>query len=345
MSANPYSYTEIAEKSFVGRDYEINTLESNISRGSSIAVVGGSRIGKTSLIERFIRNIPDYDRSSNSRTIYINIDMSSIDIIDLDKFYNKLLRSIYSKLETSFNISPSNLEGYLGFLEYIGYLARSIKILGVRILVIIDGTEKILLSDEGIKILRSLRSIIQGELTRRFVIFSFVGDVRLYRAKGDISSPIANILEWLEMRPMNTDDLIKLINLSGIISTREDANLMIYNSGGNPHIIQYFLKNIKEKGENISSDLINILRGDLIEKDSDIFTQTYSALNDLEKNLLNKVISSNSVELSDLITIYRQNTRRTLEILSTSCLVKRNGNRIEASNLSFNQWYGENISP
>lgn len=213
----------VPENMFFGRDYELKAIMRTI-RDRSFAIVGGRKIGKTSILNKVQRLI-----EQTSGFIPFHLDCQHV--ISHEDFFGALAVTCQVEINSS---SPEVLR------RVILRLRRQRK--ESMVVLLLDEVDPLLAYDmqHQMQLFRVFRAVSQEGLCR----FVFCGERRLNNALHDPSSPLFNFANTLRLSYLTEQNARRLIQepmaIMGI--TFEDANALVQGvielSSCHPNIIQ-----------------------------------------------------------------------------------------------------------
>jgi hypothetical protein len=318
-SLSPYVVKgPVPGKMFFGREKEIRTVSQGLLTGD-YAIVGGRRIGKTSILQR-VHGLLENDRRYHAR--YIDCEQN----FDYD--------DLFQMLGDEFGATP--VTDPLSIRKVLSKLKAEVA--GRQVVLILDEVDELLAFDAGAKpagqLFRTFRALSQEGVCR----FVFSGSRTLYRHLHDPQSPFFNFCEDLILKPLEQKSVVEIVTKPmhqlGIELPEEEAlvDRIIYLSSSHPNIAQWLCDML------IKSATIRRLTLDNLDKISTDprFCRHYveTAWGDataLEK-LISLLASEASFELNDIYERLashgvkdRNKIRDALEMLQLYSLLDRRG--------------------
>lgn len=230
----------VAEKMFFGRDYELKAIMRTV-RDHSFAVVGGRKIGKTSVLHKAHRLM---DESGGLYSLYLDCQH----VMDHDEFFGTLAAAGQVQLDPA---SPGSLR------RTILRLLRQHNA-GVMVL-LLDEVDRLLAFDTQRQkhLFRLLRATSQEGLCR----YVFCGERRLSGALHDPDSPLFNFCSVLRLSYLPSRDAARVIRepMASIGVSFEDSEALVEGiielSSCHPNIVQaicqMLIVRIDSRGERI----------------------------------------------------------------------------------------------
>lgn len=289
---------------FIGRDDILSEIIRNISNGTSCAISGERRIGKTSLLLKIQKIISEKKNSlpvyispeaffdfNQSRFLYAIINK----IIDYDKqrqniFKNKLLANFKNKMYQNF--SAKYIEQNISMLQ-IKDIFEDIR--KEKDLIILVDEFDILFQMKNIDLnffsfLRYMATVLEIP----FVIASYK-EIYSYDFDHIISSPFFNIFFQYRLGLFSTSEALNLIKTpfekSDIVLNSEIIEAFKVVGGQHPYLLNFvghsfFEELIVNEKKYLSDKAINNVKRKLSEKPTFLFHYHYNQLSKIEKDIL-----------------------------------------------------------
>jgi hypothetical protein len=300
--ANPFDpYGPVTEmEKFFGRTEYVEEILSGIRTPISYAVIGGRRIGKTSLLNYLMRRI-ELENQSYSDLTFIPVDISLHGTTPRSRraFFNMLIRKLVGCLNTQHNLGLSpqaftlpsiseddfDLDVVLELLIIL--IQQGMAGLGdIRIVFLIDEIEYLLNKPFADDLISNLRYIISNHPVRENVSFVMFGDRYLYEIADIKGSPLENVIRTLQLGAFNEQESLELIHTP--TGNRLEQNLaqdIVRLSNGHPCILQHLMCRLAESdlAQTKAIDLQNAC-ADFLQK-SRIFHHWLKNFTDLDKQV------------------------------------------------------------
>ena len=249
---NPYVWNRIDTNLVYGRDALLKDLRGEPvgdpqHRWHSFGVAGGRRMGKTTLLRRVEQDLKDnIERLQKSGlwVIPIYIDGQRLPhSFSAPDIWGLLFSQLHSALKGNAQSSKP--------LDFDLFTAKVISILkdlevDPRIFVMFDEIERILACDWSYSFLESWRGLLHNtpEIDKYFTVI-FTGAREMGALQDDVTSPLANILEWKDLHSLNYEDACKLMQEPIDYQWSEPFLKRVYNeTGGHPMLLQYVMQRI-----------------------------------------------------------------------------------------------------
>jgi hypothetical protein len=258
ITPNPFRWNQTNLKLFYGRHQLAAELISELLQGHSAAVVGGRRIGKTTLLRKIERDLV-LSKKSSLAAGSLNLPVY-VDILDLPHpisaktIYTTIIQELERGLKDAGLLRKSHPSALSVFEEFpreenrafkqiiIGFI-EEIKNCFFRAVVLIDEIEPITRSDWADGFFSNWRHLLSNEpmLSQR-ISAVFSGAKEMTAIARDVGSPLANILAWRELSLFSWQDTAKLINepTDGLLPASVARRIFNW-TGGHPFLIQYVM--------------------------------------------------------------------------------------------------------
>jgi hypothetical protein len=217
----------VPERMFYGREREIQTLVQRIQDGS-IAIVGGRRIGKTSILQKAARVLSQ--PSSNYHPLYINCHF----IGNHEEFFENV--------EMTCRLTATVAHTPVGFRQLVVHLAEVSG--GKRTVFMLDEIDNLLnydVNERDEKLIKAFRSLSEEGICR----FVFGGSKVLNAQLHDADSPLFNFCNVLPLGYLDDKSAGRLLTepMASINLELQESEKLVQEtiriSFGHPRIIQY----------------------------------------------------------------------------------------------------------
>jgi hypothetical protein len=226
-SLSPYVVKgPVPEKMFFGREKEIKTVSQGVQTGDH-AIVGGRRIGKTSILQRVNRLLNNDPRC---RSAYVDCEAR----FDYEDLYHALGDEFGSAADSSDPMAFRRI-----VTDFRGQSP------GRQIVFILDEVDELLAFDARSKpagqLFKTFRALSHEGLCR----FVFSGSRTLYRHLHDPQSPFFNFCEDMMLRPLEAKSIAEIVSKPmhqlGIELPEEEPliNRIVELSSCHPNITQW----------------------------------------------------------------------------------------------------------
>jgi hypothetical protein len=217
----------VPERMFYGREREIRTVVQRI-RAGSIAIVGGRRIGKTSILQKAARVLSQ--PSSSHHPLYINCHF----IGNHEEFFENV--EITCGLPTTVAHTP------VGFRQLVLHLAEASG--GKYMVFMLDEIDNLLsydVTERDEKLIKAFRSLSEEGVCH----FVFSGSKVLNAQLHDADSPLFNFCNVLPLGYLDEKSAGKLLTepMASINLKLQESEKLVQEtiriSSGHPRVIQY----------------------------------------------------------------------------------------------------------
>lgn len=264
IAPNPYQWNRINLDVFYGRKQLLDDVITELQRGYSHAIVGGRKMGKTTLLRKIEQVLTTEIKSSvsaGSLMLPVYIDMLSfsspltakaiyVDIVrQLDRKLKEigLLGKSYPSAVPVFGEFPR--EENRAFTKIVKkYIEEIHEQCFFRIGVLIDEIEPITVTEWGDGFFGNWRHLLSNEPdVSSYISIVLAGAKEMFHIAKDIGSPLANILTWQELSLFSKKDTDDLVNTPTQALLPDSVSGKIFSwTGGHPFLIQYLMHHICE---------------------------------------------------------------------------------------------------
>lgn len=261
---NPYHWNRIDLDVFYGRNQLVSEIIADLKRGHSHAIVGGRKMGKTTLLRKIEHDIKkDLQVSLKTGSLMLPIYVDTlklsrpltaktlyIDIVEQVEEYLKtinFLRSSYPSAISIFEEFPQEenrafariLKGFIEEVQEYGFF---------RIGILIDEIEPITNTEWADGFFSNWRHLLSNEPElSSYISIVLAGAKEMIHIARDIGSPLANILTWRELSLFSRQDTENLVHTPTQNSLSDSISRKVFNlTGGHPFLIQYLMHHVCE---------------------------------------------------------------------------------------------------
>ena len=309
----------VPEHIFFGREREITAIMQTLPN-KSIGLVGGRRIGKTSILQkvhRELQRLDDYDE--------FYIDCQSV----FD--YNDFRDMVFIEWEVELDDDVT-----IGFYEFISQRYKEKKKI---IIILIDEIDALLKYDtqkNDEQLFKTFRTLSQANKCK----FIFSGERILHKQSHDKNSPLFNFCDTITLKYLEEKDAQELITKPmesmGIKLIEEElVDEILHWSSCHPRMVQYVCSRLievinKESIREINLEHLNAVRNTREFRDEFIET-IWGKSTPLERIITLVVLDKKNFSLDDVksgltaveIEIPSEQTENALENLQLSSILKR----------------------
>jgi hypothetical protein len=260
-AANPYNYNlPVRPEMFFGRRGDVENLARHltITPGDSFALIGGRRMGKTSLLEALLRTLEPQAEEAGQGLLPLPIflDLTGGGMDSAVAFFRAVAQEAHAALADRLGLSPEeeDLGGPPGpafrrWLERWGRVTMAQRGCRLRLVLLLDECEQIVEQPWTSDLYGALRYLLIGRTTRSSFKVVMAGSHRFLTQVRQEGSPLRNILTYHRLRVLDegaTHDLIT--RPPGGILLDEVVPAVAEQSGGHPFLTQYLMHHLWEQG-------------------------------------------------------------------------------------------------
>lgn len=274
-SPNPYNYTLPASGDMLfGRDEEIEKILQLLlsSLGDSVAIVGGRRMGKTSLLEAIHRTLESKQNEEikylDLMPIPIAIDFRGETPQSLEDFYFYLGTETQKALQKwlgdnslkTFEIPPHSPSAQVmgDFLVEGSNLFVSQKGVRFRLIVLLENCEWLVKQDWSINLYETLRYLLAGRQTRSLIKVVISSSHRFITQIQQNGSPLRELLHYHWLQAFNKFSIRQLVTMpTNFKLPLEIIEIIEGATGGHPYLIQYIMSNL------LNLDIASVTQADV----------------------------------------------------------------------------------
>jgi hypothetical protein len=265
---NPYRYNLPVEPDmFFGRWKNVDDLISDLcaTPGDSCALIGGRRIGKTSLLEALVRSLESHSAALVPATLAIPIflDFTGEGIDSPLSFFRIVSDQMGSLLSSLLPLVPGSfdlLDGLAPAPAFKSILVTCERELlaqrgqRLRLVLLLDECEQIVERPWSPELYGALRYLLDGRTTRSAIKVIMAGSHQFLTQVRQHGSPLRNILKYHMLRAIDVESSYELIDrpTSGVLP-REVVAEIIEQVGGHPFLTQYVMHNLWQRGLDIAT--------------------------------------------------------------------------------------------
>lgn len=249
--ANPYNYNLPVEPAmFFGRDADVAALAQKLTGapGDSIALVGGRRMGKTSMLEALRRalEVPAADMLA----LPILLDLSGEGLDSADDLFRLVAEQARDALAPDLALPPIDpalfgpgqppAPAFRRLLEGWGRAALARRGARLRLILLLDECEEIVEQPWAADLHTALRALLVGQSTRALLKVVMAGSHRFLTQVRQRGSPLWNVLVYHMLAVLGDTAARALLSAPAAGHFAEPAVAAILEqSGGQPFLTQY----------------------------------------------------------------------------------------------------------
>jgi predicted MPP superfamily phosphohydrolase len=247
---------------FFGRQQDVETLTYHLTAapGDSFALIGGRRMGKTSLLEALLRALEPLteDPALGLLPLPVSLDLSGEGINSVNAFFHTIGKRAQVALSSSLNLPLADIPAVEeeqppapAFAQVLGSWGRAmVKQLGcsLRLILLLDECEQIVEQPWAPDFYGALRYLLVGRTTRNLLKVVMVGSHRFLTQVRQRGSPLRNVLKYHKLCVLDgqaTHDLVA--QPTGGVLPEKVIQAIVGQSGGHPFLTQYLMHHLWER--------------------------------------------------------------------------------------------------
>lgn len=247
---NPFSWNNINPALCYGRDALLSDLLTGLvgSPRHSFGIAGGRRMGKTTVLRRIYHDL--WTGMAQWRAGGLLIIPLYIDGLILPRPLRAadVWGCVAQELQASLSDVPFPQSGSLDFTTFKATIQPILVGLAERprVIVMFDEIEPILVCDWADSFLGQWRALLSNtpNLSEYFTAV-FAGAREMATLQHDITSPLADILEWRSLRVLEFEDACALMQEPLQLPWTEPLLQRVYQeTGGHPMLLQYIMQHV-----------------------------------------------------------------------------------------------------
>jgi AAA-like domain len=270
--ANPYNYNLPVESAmFFGRHSDVAALATKLTTmpGDSIALVGGRRMGKTSMLEALRRTLEAAGAEEpNQLLVLIFLDLSGEGIDSAQDFFRIMYDEVQGELGHLLALPPPNTSNWSDGPITATLFRRQLEAWGratleqrsqrLRIILLLDECEEIVEQPWAVDLHTTLRALLVGPSTRNLLKVVMAGSHRFLTQVRQRGSPLWNILVYHMLRVFDESATRELLMEPSQHGFADDVmQAIIEQSGGQPFLTQYLAHHLWNRGlEHLNNDTV-----------------------------------------------------------------------------------------
>ncbi len=359
----PYRYDQPVDDPdlFVGRWDTVRDIAARARRGESFAVLGGTRIGKTSLFEQVRRTLAQRPETAAGRVVvpvflsaqqFGRLSRSAIFAAVLDELGTRLDGDTAKGLGRAVGeLRRGDVAEDFAFDHFVAALKRAMAHDdSFQLFILLDEVDELRQHDWSKHFFTNHRFLIsQSDLRQRVnvMIAGTLSSVDLWNTAG---SPFYNVVTLVEMGLVDDDALRELIRVGfpeGLPAQLEAD--VLRDVGGHPYLTQYVLSRLWEHPGEPGGDTVERIGQQFLRERRGDFQRWWNACNDDARRLFAEVVASRALfKKHTAIEVFAgdvDRVERALDQLLVNGLVREMApNRFEAGSRLFAQWALERIT-
>lgn len=270
---NPYNFNlPVGPEMFYGREQDVRALVTQLTAmpGDSFALIGGRRMGKTSLLEQVLAALeqPAGDGSSRLIPIPLLIDLSGQGIRSASGFFVMAAEETYERLADGLGVDPGRPEPpgpeqppgpwLKRLLQRWNQAATRERGLPLRLILLLDECEQIVEQDWAPDLYGALRYLLDGQPTRLLLKVVMAGSQRFLTQVQQHGSPLRNLLAYHRLRVLDGGATRRLITEPGRLDLPDEVvDAVAAQTGGHPFLTQYVMHRLWDRVGGLSAEAVH----------------------------------------------------------------------------------------
>jgi predicted transcriptional regulator len=340
---NPYDWLRPTPDLFYGRNRleMIEEVIAGLKRGESFAIVGGRRLGKTTLLQRLHKEITMQQDHTGLFSIYIDAQN-----MPGASSAAEAMEWIKRSVGVAINFDLMRRDEWLG--EWVIRVVEKMKCL--RLILLIDEFDSFREYEWRHIFFNNLRALIHNSpgISEKLSIV-VTGGRAMQDMRNSPGSPLANVLTWKYLSLLNEEDTKRLVHEPTAGRFHSSVGETVWkNTGGHPFIAQYLMYHLciwNEEGMSVE-EALKRAECKFIEEHDIVFKQWwFDHLEESERDIyriLQKKKNTNVIEISQEMGCKIGMAREYLRTLSYIGLVQRKGDGYTIAGEMFDKWVRDN---
>lgn len=302
---SPYITTPVEDpRMFFGREQVLDAIiekRAKSPHGSSTIVIGGRKIGKTSLLKQIEGRIlaqPACTYGTNLVPVYLTLQ--GFEKLEPTGFYSHIVALIVKCVQKQYgvqvnNLSPSNgHDAYQHFCVQLGnVLDCCAETVGtVRFVILLDEADRLLRQTWTNDVISNLRHLINTSYLKDYVILVITGfrELHDFTLKEIDGSPLGSDVRWTALGVLSKDELQALVSIPIDGKIQPDAIEQVYSvSGGHAWVAQYLMhESFQLASEQITAEHIR-QASNKFNEEIKVFDSWYKKFNPLDQQVYRTV--------------------------------------------------------
>lgn len=367
-SAYSYDYTApVSRDMFFGRKEERDEILAGVRNGRSFALIGGTRIGKTSLLYEIKRTLfEEVPTTSACVAGPVFLSTHQFEALTQTAIYRRVMMDFEQNVcairfpHIRLSDSPlfrSDLTDTEAFSKFTETLKGVVRVLGrrFRIVILLDEVDVLQQHQWAMTFFNNIRSLTQSDdpdlKAISWVIAGTLAIDSLYKVAG---SPFLNVISAaLRLGPLDRDATFQLIQKpTGGSVPKAVAESIFAESGGHPFLVQYLMSQClglsRGDPEALTTDQVNRAVEWFFEKrnDFEFWTSRFTRTDDAVYSLI--AGKDREVPKAEVIRTIGDPpaVNHSLTLLAHSGFIREMArNRFRYSGEMFRRWFSENRGP
>lgn len=260
MKYNPYSWNTVNPNICYGRDNLLYALLNGLpgSPRYFFGIAGGRRMGKSTLLRRVEQElVSGVGKWREGGLLVLPIYVDGLEL-PRPLTASDVWLDILNKVQNNISSRVAEVPQVIDFGTFRSVMASIISTFSERprIIVMFDEIEPIMANDWGQGFLAHWRSLLTNSpgLSEYFTAV-FAGAQEMALLRKDITSPIADILEWYNLKALDFIDTSKLMEEPIERHWGYDIRFKLYKeTGGQPMLVQYLMEQLASIPDNLAHE-------------------------------------------------------------------------------------------
>lgn len=244
---NPYNYNlPVRAELFLGRDEAVAQIAGQVmgAPGDSVALIGGRRMGKTSLLEALLRCFAAI--AGETQPIPLFLDFTGEGIHSTAAFFERVAQEAGAVLGGEAFVLAEKEPPAPAFRRWLVAQEQAARGAGrpFRLVLLLDECEQIVSQPWAGELHGALRFLLVGQPTRHLLKVVMSGSQGFFEQVRQNGSPLRNVLVYHFLRVLPEEALQKLVAAGSLNAV---ATAVALYSGGHPFLAQYLLHHAWER--------------------------------------------------------------------------------------------------
>jgi predicted transcriptional regulator len=337
---NPYHWLSTQSNLFYGKERTllIEEIINRLQGGESFAILGGRRLGKTTLLRRLEQEL----RTRKIGLFPVYIDAQTMpEASTSQEAFEWIRKQVCSQLGT-------NLEGSAE--DPANWIVKAAEIANcLRLVLLIDEFDMFREYPWSRIFFNNWRAIIHNipDVSRRVAVV-LAGGRRMLALQESPGSPLANVLAWKYLSVLSKSDNLQMVNEpTGGRFGEEFAERVWLETGGHPFLIQFLMHHVCGLAETTSvEEALAVAKDRFLEEHDIVFRQWWFDHLEEDERQVYRLLSMKGVatleEIASGIGLNLNAIRNCVRTLSWVGIVRWSGERCERAGNLFDEWVRDN---
>lgn len=329
-SSNPYNWHRVNPDLFYGRENLASNLVHGLVNGRSFGITGGRRMGKTTLLRRVEKDLLSHAAKAKGGgllvlPVYIET-LALPSMISADCIYQEIARLVSEKLNKAMGAPLANSES-VNAIKFTTYLRSIVELMTdyrPQIIFLFDEIEPIIKADWGRSFFANWRSLLHNTPDiDLYLSAAFTGASEMYEIARDIGSPLANILDWLELELFSMDDTANLMCEPSQYNWHDSFVKDVYDlTGGHPFLVQYVMQVVCNYDVQKASQALHDAKLQFLNKQKTQFHNWWDKFDNTTRTIYARLTNSGVLLRKTIFSEFGNTTDRKLSILAHTGVIR-----------------------